>query len=88
MSASSARCSPESPPGVARGGFAPASDPVAVVIAAIGERFGSDCDAWTARVENRAGTSDSRVCDRSERLAEEWMEHHDGVSEHYLPVPR
>ena len=50
------------------------------------QRFGSNCDAWAAWVENRVGASDYRVCDRSARLAEEWMEHHYGVSEYYHSV--
>lgn len=50
------------------------------------ERFGSDCDLWAAWVENRPGARHWRDCDRSARLAEEWMEHHYGVSEHYFPV--
>ena len=36
------------------------------------------CDAWAAWVETRdyGGAKDFRVCDRSARLASEWMEHH------------
>ena len=50
------------------------------------ERFGSDCDAWASWVESRPAARHWRDCDRSARLAEEWMEHHYGVSEHYFPV--
>ena len=50
------------------------------------ERFGSDCDAWAAWVANRPAARHWRDCDRSARLAEEWMEHHYGSSEHYFPV--
>ena len=50
------------------------------------QRFGSDCDAWAEWVENRSIGRDWRGCDRSARLAEEWMEHHHGVPEHYAVV--
>ena len=50
------------------------------------QRFGSDCDAWAEWVENRPIARDWRDCDRSARLAEEWMEHHHGTPEHYAVV--
>ena len=50
------------------------------------QRFGSNCDAWAAWVENRVGASAFRVCDRSARLAEEWMEHHYNIPERYFTV--
>ena len=50
------------------------------------QRFGSDCDAWAEWVENRPIGRDWRGCDRSARLAEEWMEHHHGAPEHYAVV--
>ena len=50
------------------------------------QRFGSDCDAWAEWVENRPIARDWRGCDRSARLAEEWMEHHHGTPEHYAVV--
>ena len=50
------------------------------------ERFGSDCDAWAAWVADRPAARHWRDCDRSARLAEEWMEHHYGVPENYFPV--
>ena len=50
------------------------------------ERFGSDCDAWAAWVEQRAQSQHWRVCDRSARLAEEWMEHHYDTPEWSYPV--
>ena len=34
------------------------------------------CDAWAAWVNDRRGAKDFRACDRSARLASEWMEHH------------
>ena len=37
------------------------------------QRFGSDCDAWARWVETEAP---HWPCNRSARLAEEWMEHH------------
>ena len=45
------------------------------------------CDAWAAWAANRRtnGASDFRVCDRSARLAEEWMEHHYNIPEFYFP---
>ena len=39
------------------------------------------CDAWAAWVNDRRCAQDSRVCDRSARLAEEWMEHHYNIPE-------
>ena len=48
------------------------------------QRFGLDCGAWAAWVADRIGTSDFGVCDRSARLAEEWMEHN--IAEFYFPV--
>ena len=50
------------------------------------QRFGSDCDAWAAWVDDRIGADAFRVCDRSARLAEEWMEHHYLIPERYFPV--
>ncbi len=50
------------------------------------ERFGSDCDAWADWVQNRPRARDQRDCDRSARLAEEWMEHHLATPETYYPV--
>ena len=50
------------------------------------QRFGSDCGAWAEWVENRPIARDWRGCDRSARLAEEWMEHHHGTPEHYAAV--
>jgi len=50
------------------------------------ERFGSDCDAWAEWVESRPSAEDWRDCDRSARLAEEWMEHHHDTPERYFPV--
>lgn len=50
------------------------------------ERFGSDCDAWAAWVAGRPAARYWRDCDRSARLAEEWMEHHYDVPENYFPV--
>lgn len=50
------------------------------------QRFGSDCDAWAEWVENRSYSRHWRVCDRSARLAEEWMEHHHGTPERYSKV--
>ena len=50
------------------------------------ERFGSDCDAWAAWVENRPQARDWRACDRSARLAEEWMEHHHRTPQRYFVV--
>ena len=52
----------------------------------IPERFGSDCDAWAAWVEQQAQSQHWRDCDRSARLAEEWMEHHYNTPDHYFPV--
>ena len=49
-------------------------------------RFGSDCEAWATWVENRPQARDWRACDRSARLAEEWMEHHYGTPERYFTV--
>ena len=45
------------------------------------------CDAWAAWAANRLtnGAPDFRVCDRSARLAEEWMEHHYNIPEFYFP---
>ena len=50
------------------------------------QRFGSDCDAWAEWVENRPRARDWRDCDRSARLAEEWIEHHHNTPEHYFNV--
>ena len=50
------------------------------------QRFGSDCDAWADWVENRPKGRDRRECDRSARLAEEWMEHHHATPERYFIV--
>ena len=50
------------------------------------QRFGSDCDAWAEWVDNRSIARDWRGCDRSARLAEEWMEHRHGTPEHYAVV--
>ena len=50
------------------------------------QRFGSDCDAWAQWVLNRPKGRDRRNCDRSARLAEEWMEHHHLTPERYFPV--
>ena len=50
------------------------------------QRFGSDCEAWATWVENRPQARDWRACDRSARLAEEWMEHHHGTPERYFTV--
>lgn len=50
------------------------------------ERFGSDCDAWAEWVQSRPGAEDWRDCDRSARLAEEWMEHHYATPERYFPA--
>ena len=50
------------------------------------QEFGSDCDAWAQWVENRPRASGYRDCDRSARLAEEWMEHHHGTPKRYASV--
>lgn len=50
------------------------------------ERFGSDCDAWAEWVQTRPSAQDWRDCDRSARLAEEWMEHHYATPERYFPA--
>lgn len=50
------------------------------------ERFGSDCDAWAQWVQGRAKAWDWRDCDRSARIAEEWMEHHHATPEPYFNV--
>ena len=50
------------------------------------QRFGSDCDAWAEWVENRPIARDWRDCDRSARLADEWMEHHYATPERYFIV--
>ena len=50
------------------------------------ERFGSDCDAWAEWVQTRPSAEDWRDCDRSARLAEEWMEHHYATPERYFPA--
>ena len=50
------------------------------------ERFGSDCDAWAAWVENGASRSSTPDCHRLSRLAQEWMEHHHSTPEHYYPM--
>ena len=50
------------------------------------QRFGSDCDAWAAWIDDRIGADAFRVCDRSARLAEEWMEHHYLIPEQYHTV--
>jgi len=50
------------------------------------ERFGSDCDAWAEWVQSRPSAEDWRDCDRSARLAEEWMEHHYATPERYFPA--
>ncbi len=50
------------------------------------QRFGSDCNAWALWVQNRTKGSERRNCDRSARLAEEWMEHHHATPERYFIV--
>jgi len=50
------------------------------------QSFGSDCDAWAIWVENRPKGRERRDCDRSARLAEEWMEHHHATPERYFIV--
>ncbi|MYE09806.1 MAG: hypothetical protein F4Y05_09405 [Acidimicrobiaceae bacterium] len=50
------------------------------------ERFGSDCDSWAEWVQSRPSAEDWRGCDRSARLAEEWMEHHYATPERYFPA--
>ena len=50
------------------------------------QRFGSDCDAWTEWVQSRPKGRNKRDCDRSARLAEEWMEHHHATPERYFIV--
>ncbi len=50
------------------------------------QRFGSDCDAWAEWVQNRPKGVDRRACDRSARLAEEWMEHYHATPERYYIV--
>jgi len=50
------------------------------------ERFGNDCTAWAAWVESRPIARDWRECDRSARIAEEWMEHHHATPEPYFNV--
>ena len=50
------------------------------------EEFGSDCDAWAEYIENVGYARKWRVCNRSARLAEEWMEHHYATPEFYFPV--
>ena len=50
------------------------------------ERFGSDCDAWAQWVQGRPKAWDWRDCDRSARIAEEWMEHHHATPERYFNV--
>ena len=50
------------------------------------EEFGSDCDAWAEYIENVGYARWWRVCNRSARLAEEWMEHHHATPEDYFPV--
>ena len=49
------------------------------------QRFGSDCDAWAAWVEDGASGRSAPECYRSARLAEEWMEHHHSTPERYAP---
>ena len=46
------------------------------------ERFGSDCGAWAAWVQDEYRGE----CDRLSRLAEEWMEHHHATSERYYAM--
>ena len=46
------------------------------------ERFGSDCSAWAAWVQDRY----PGPCARSARLAEEWMEHHYNTPERFFAV--
>lgn len=50
------------------------------------ERFGNDCDAWAQWVRERPKAWDWRDCDRSARIAEEWMEHHHATPEQYFNV--
>ena len=50
------------------------------------ERFGNNCDAWARWVQERPSSRDWRACDRSARLAEEWLEHHHATPENYFPV--
>ena len=50
------------------------------------EQFGSDCDAWAEWVQTRPSSKRWRDCDRSARLAEEWMEHHYATPQHYFPA--
>ncbi|MCY4176195.1 MAG: hypothetical protein OXD37_07640 [Acidimicrobiaceae bacterium] len=50
------------------------------------QRFGSDCGAWARWVQNRPKGRERRDCDRSARLAEEWMEHHHATPERYFIV--
>ena len=50
------------------------------------QRFGSDCDGWAEWVEDRPQARDWRACDRSARLAEEWMEHHHRTPQRYFVV--
>lgn len=50
------------------------------------QRFGSDCDAWARWVQDRPKGRDRRGCDRSARLAEEWMEHHHATPERHFIV--
>lgn len=50
------------------------------------QRFGSDCDAWAGWVQDRPKGVDRRACDRSARLAEEWMEHYHDTPERYYIV--
>ena len=45
-------------------------------------RFGSDCEAWAAWVEDEY----RGPCRRSARLAEEWMEHHYATPERYFAM--
>ena len=49
-------------------------------------RFGNACDAWAEWVQTRSSAEDWRDCDRSARLAEEWMEHHYATPERYFPA--
>ena len=49
-------------------------------------RFGQDCDAWAAYIEDEESNNFRRapLCHTSSSLAEEWMEHHHGQPEQHI----
>ena len=46
-------------------------------------RFGQDCDAWAAWVQEEGLNTSAPACNESSSLAEEWMEHHHDQHELY-----